>query len=161
MYQNFPFPIQHIHEILTLLLVSCLGMLTFIKCLIEKQGMGCVSQYVFYRLGIPPLLLQFESTLSTGIWKKDVKDFACFYLRGKNQMFHEQVSSSPSFLAYSPSQKITLYVKRQNKTKPLFFTQFTLSFKILQNPQSPLAVWFPLSSFPHLPLKEKSSSLRD
>jgi hypothetical protein len=33
---------------------------------------------------------------------------------------------------------------KHNPTKPLFFTQFILSFKIPENPQSPFAGWFPL-----------------
>lgn len=77
-------------------------------------------------------------------------------------MFHQQALTPPSFPTFLPPQMWTVCQEaKQNKTNPLFFTQFTLSFKILQNPQSPFAVWFPLSSFPHLPLKEKSSSLRD
>lgn len=44
---------------------------------------------------------------------------------------------------------------KHNTTKLLFFTQFILSFKIPENPQSPFAVWFPLSNLPHLPLKKR------
>lgn len=59
----------------------------FVKYLTVKQGMGCISQFIFNRPGIPALLLlviifQFQIYNKYRDLKKDIKDFSWFYTKG-------------------------------------------------------------------------------
>lgn len=128
----------------------------------RKAGYGMCFTICFLQAWYPtPIALIWIYSkywyLEKGCWR------LCLFLSKGKKSDVSWTSLIPSFLPclLSIPKNYTICQEAKKKKKNLFFTQFTLSFKILQNPQSPLAVWFPLSSFPHLPLKEKSSSLRD
>lgn len=88
MYQKFPFSVEHVYWISHCSRLHLFRNIhIFFKCLTGKQGMGCISQCIFNRLGIPALLLLvtiflFRIYSKYRDLKKDIKNFPCFYPKG-------------------------------------------------------------------------------
>lgn len=121
-----------------------LGTYTYLSNAWQKS-MGCISQYIILTglVSLPYCFwsqsFYFESTVSTGIWKRISKTLLGF-IQGENSEDVSSTSFNPSFPHdFPPSPNVDCMSRGKTKqNKPPFL--HTIHFKLQNPPKSPISL---------------------